>query len=58
MLDGKAFNQKKDQEALIVGKTHRHACTIFQACGANFLPVDTQVLFFLHFAVKIDIKDG
>ena len=28
---------------------------IFQASCAIFLQVDTQVLFFLHFVVKIDI---
>ena len=41
-----------------VGKTWRrrsHVCAIFQACCAIFLPVDTQVLYFLYFAVEIDI---
>ena len=44
-------------------KTRRHAelrtlsLWYFQACCANFLPVYTQVVLFLHFAVKNDIPD-
>ena len=44
----------------IVGKTcgrRSHVCAIFSSLLSYFF-VDTQVLFFLHFAVKIDIKDG
>ena len=43
---------------VIVGKTCRqrkHVCAIFQACCAIVLPVDTWVLFFLHFTVKFHI---
>ena len=39
-------------------RQRRHVCAIFQARCAIFLPVDPQVLSFLHFAVKIDIYDG
>ena len=45
-----------DDYAVIVGKMrrrHKHVCAIFQPCCAILLPVDTQVLFFLHLAVKI-----
>ena len=44
-------------------KTRRHAelrtlsLCYFQAFCANFLPVYTQVVFFLHYAVKNDIPD-
>ena len=47
-------------DGCIVGKTgrrRRHICSIFQACCAIFLPVDTQVLLFLHFAGKIYKRD-
>ena len=41
---------------IIVGKTRRrrtHVCAIFGLAVLFFLQVDTQVLLFLHFAVKI-----
>ena len=54
-------NSLADVSICMFGKTcrtRRHVCAIFQACCAIFLPVNTHVLFFLHFAVKFDIKDG
>ena len=47
----RTFLGHKDHPNCIVGKTHR-LCR--QACCAIFLPVDTQVLFFLHFAVNLE----
>ena len=45
-------------DSYIVGKTHIRRLCYFSGLRCYFLPVYTQVLFFLHFSVKIDIKDG
>ena len=49
-------NQEKSRSNSPFGswKNARHICAIFHAC--SFMPVDTQALIFLHFAVKLDIK--
>ena len=40
----------------ITRRRHRHICAIFQACCANFLPLDTRILFFCILLWKLNIR--
>ena len=53
-LDDNMYNERVHNRYC---RRRRYVCAIFQACCAIFCQW-TRKYCFLHFAVKIDIKDG